>query len=448
MRTRAPDHPPPVGAVPGASAANPLQPGSTRTRLRSLAEQIGATLTEPRRVRQALDADPGANPLRPVGLGSGALGIVLALSELHLAGLPGRWDAAAVAWARTAMRATVRAGHLSPGLNSGTAGYVVALRSLATWHAPSRSVLERFVDLLAEQALDRPRPGAHPAHPADVDLLYGVSGMVMGLLDAQESDAGRAGSRERVAAAVERSIEDLTHYAEIDGGRPRALYPADAAPVDDRGDRRVTASYVDLGMAHGVPGVISALSRLVTAGHSSPRMAAALAELAGWLVDQGTDRKNGRDWPYMVFPDEPGTNGTSSRTAWCYGAPGVALALHRAGVALSDDALRDRAYEVARTLPQRCTEDPRLTDAGLCHGVAGIAVAASLAGSRADLLGGLLVDACHRLPGLDGQPTRQTTDHCSAPDASPLTGSSGVVLAALHASGPGVSAFDRGSLLG
>ena len=121
----------------------------------------------------------------------------------------------------------------------------------------------------------------------------------------------------------------------------------------------------DLGLAHGVPGMHALLARAarVLDDDHVRRLA---AESLHWLALH----RGPAGFPSMVPPafargSDPRIVQRGTRTAWCYGDPGVAAALWTA------------APELARSLALDCARrDEAATgcrDAGLCHGTAGLA---------------------------------------------------------------------------
>jgi hypothetical protein len=79
--------------------------------------------------------------------------------------------------------------------------------------------------------------------------------------------------------------------------------------------------------------------------------------------------------PGARFPDAvaPGMEPRPTRSAWCYGDPGVALVLHGVARALGDPQGEEAALALACEAARRATEETRVVDAGLCHGSAGLA---------------------------------------------------------------------------
>lgn len=130
----------------------------------------------------------------------------------------------------------------------------------------------------------------------------------------------------------------------------------------------------NLGMAHGVPSVISFLAKVHRSGVAPKQTQALLTKATSWLLRQ--EKPIG----YSRFPLAAGRE-AQSRLAWCYGDLGPALALFHAAQALNRDDWRNQALEVAKYASQRTSENGSLSrhtahdwlDNGFCHGTAGIA---------------------------------------------------------------------------
>jgi hypothetical protein len=127
--------------------------------------------------------------------------------------------------------------------------------------------------------------------------------------------------------------------------------------------------YRDLGLLHGVPGVVAFLAGALSQGVARARARALLVRGVAWLRRQRLEERGATCFPaFRLFSGER----AESRTAWCYGDPGVALALHHAARALDDVALAREAALLARTALERPVALTGALDAGLCHGFAGL----------------------------------------------------------------------------
>jgi hypothetical protein len=173
------------------------------------------------------------------------------------------------------------------------------------------------------------------------ELVYGAAGIGVYFLDRETAAAarGRALVVDHLAATAERAPDGIAWRTRPEWlpDHQRAMWPE--------------GTY-DCGVAHGVAGAIGMLARLAARPDAPAGTAALRADAARWLrAQRGPDG----------FPTVVG--GGPARTAWCYGDPGLALALW--------GTLETTAW-IARPL-----DDTRVVDAGLCHGAAGLAHAAT-----------------------------------------------------------------------
>ncbi len=143
------------------------------------------------------------------------------------------------------------------------------------------------------------------------------------------------------------------------------------------------AGHYNLGLAHGVPGVVATLARAVAAGVAEARAARLLGGGVRWLLDHQLRREDARYPPWIPAsgpaPAEP------TRTAWCYGDLSVASALLAAARASHEPAWEREAVGLARGAARRSADQTGVVDAGLCHGAFGLAhVFSRLSGATGD----------------------------------------------------------------
>ncbi len=129
----------------------------------------------------------------------------------------------------------------------------------------------------------------------------------------------------------------------------------------------------NLGVAHGVPGVIALLGHIVAAELDArvTRTARALAcDAVAWLLAQ--ELPGGSPGCFAVGIGR-GVAREPARLAWCYGDPGIAGALLAAGRAAGEPAWEEAALRIALRAAARPAHGSGVRDAGLCHGAAGLA---------------------------------------------------------------------------
>jgi lantibiotic modifying enzyme len=169
----------------------------------------------------------------------------------------------------------------------------------------------------------------------------------------------------QIRACLERLVDRLDENAtrEVAGiswhTSPRWLSPRERA-CSPRG-------HFDLGLAHGVPGVIALLAKLHHADIARARCDALLAGAVRWLLAQA--RIGEASFPSHVGPElaaEP------TRSAWCYGDPGVAAALLMAARHVDNREWEAEAERIALTACRRPLEHTGVIDASICHGASGL----------------------------------------------------------------------------
>lgn len=127
--------------------------------------------------------------------------------------------------------------------------------------------------------------------------------------------------------------------------------------------------YHNLGVAHGIPGVIGFLAGAKRAGCDDGRVVLLAEDAVRWLLAQkGT-------WPSSVFPAHlpPDADPRPTRTAWCYGDLGVAAVLLSAARSFHREEWEEEALAIARAAARRSVEETKVTESGLCHGAVGLA---------------------------------------------------------------------------
>jgi lantibiotic modifying enzyme len=189
----------------------------------------------------------------------------------------------------------------------------------------------------------------------DYDLISGLVGF--GVYALQRLPRAAA------VASLERVIDRLAESAQRQAGgicwwTNPAWLPAEARAKYPRG-------YCDLGLAHGVPGVIALLGQAVASGVAVARAGPLLEGAVRWLLAQ---QLPGGFPAWVGSEDEE----KPARMAWCYGDPGVASALLGAARCLHEQGWERQALAMARRAIERPADQAGVVDAGLCHGAAGL----------------------------------------------------------------------------
>ncbi len=314
------------------------------------------------------------------------------------------------------------------GLYQGFVGQAWATLHLGTGgDDPNADVDRALLTLLAE-----------PAWEGKYDLIGGLAGL--GVYALERGPAGRS-----ILEGVVRHLDDLAEWdGEWAAWRTR--------PGDMRPDQlpEYPSGWFNLGMAHGAPGPIAVLASAVRAGVEADRA----ARLVSGAVDRLLARRRRGTISAFANPHPAGPRPQTSRLAWCYGDPGVAVALLSAGRCLGEPAWERSAVEIAVASARRPPGHAGVVDACLCHGSAGLAhlfdrlhqatgeeplLEAARRWYRATL------DARRPGAGIAGFETSAGDPDRPERVVDPgfLTGAAGIALALLSASRPIEPAWDR-----
>lgn len=431
-----------------------------RDRVDEAVAVVADKLADPDRVAAVAGRDDNRDPIygnvmwAPVTLSNGWPGVAAFYGELA------RWD---TRWRATAHEHLSRAAEALPstphrGLFAGPAALLAAAQAAAAGSGHYARMRAKLAGRLAELVLAqvdhlRAQQGAG-VDWSGYDLINGVSGSVRVLLESAR-DPAESGSRVREALdAGLRHLVRCTEPIHVRGHEvPGWWVPPEAQPTDrDRAD--YPEGDFNLGLAHGAPGPLAVLSRAASYGYEVPGHRAAITRTVEWLLHWKLTDDAGPYWPCRIGlaqqiagPSE--LTRPITRTAWCYGAPGVAIGLHAAGTALDRPEWTAEAVSALQAALRRDEAEWAVDGPTICHGYAGLLAICTRVGvdtGSAELLAGTarLVRSVLELgddraefhfPHLMRYPGGQRSDgrtHKAVDVAGLLEGAAGVA-AALHA---------------
>jgi hypothetical protein len=282
------------------------------------------------------------------------------------------------------------------------------------------------------------------AQPTETyDLISGYVGIAVPVLQ-RIADGKASPSSEPLARGILDHLERLARPmpSGLAWHTPPHLLPAWQREIAPEG-------YINLGLAHGIPGVVAILARYIAAGVDPGRARALLDGAMAYLRSVADPRVGAR---YTAWLPSARSDGTP-RVAWCYGDLGVAVAVMAAAAATGREDWRSDALELAHGMAARSYESSLVSDAGLCHGAAGVAhLFNRLAQASGDDTLAQAADtwfgrtlAIRRSDAIAGFPRGTVTDGVASfePGADLLTGASGVALALHAAISPIEPAWDQ-----
>ncbi len=218
-----------------------------------------------------------------------------------------------------------------------------------------------------------------PTESGAYDVIQGASGVGRYLLEHVE--------KPDFYQALIRLIEALIAFTKPKSIQGKEVPGWFLSPEDILNARKYsqTRGNFNLGLAHGIPGVMAFLSIALMKGVEVAGQKDAISLTAQWIQHRGSTAASQTVWPYHITWEEEveGKKGQEvSKDAWCYGTPGVARSLFLAGGALKNEQLKSLAIESLRGVFTRDQSDWDLPGPMLCHGLAGLYLIARAMGEE------------------------------------------------------------------
>jgi len=199
-----------------------------------------------------------------------------------------------------------------------------------------------------------------PPWSGDYDLIGGLAGFGVYALERV--------ARPSAVRCLEAIIDRLDETAEI-GEEGVTWFTAPELLFPHQREQLPRGGY-NVGVAHGVPGVIAFLADVCRLGIRVEKARPLLEGAVRWVLSHRLASRHGRSFPAWVAP---GIEAHPARLAWCYGDPGIAATLLHAARALGHDEWERVAMDIALRAAAAAPEDTGVEDAGLCHGAFGLA---------------------------------------------------------------------------
>lgn len=287
------------------------------------------------------------------GLAGGESGLALFFAYLDRARPGEGFDDLAMELLERTIQATAE-NPLMPSLYSGFSGVAWTLEHLAgrlyEKDDESEDAGEEVAMAMVEHVSLTPWLGHY-------DLISGLVGFGVFALERLP----RPGGEECLRRVVDRLAELSEH------GPAGVTWLTRPEIMPEKDNEIYPAGNYNLGVAHGMPGVIALLGPAQKAGIECRPLLDGAVE---WLLAQKLPAGSGSIFSYSVAP---GVTPGPSRVAWCYGDLGISAALLVAARAVGEARWEAEALEIARHTAKRSLKDSSVTDAGICHGAAGVA---------------------------------------------------------------------------
>lgn len=332
---------------------------------------------------------------------------------------------------QTHLSLLARATRMSPvkhsGLYGGAAGVAWTLRRLAVCEPRLTSVVGNLDTEIIRTIHEQPQLSElGRQEDFHYDIISGRAGVLCYLLTITSRTAETQNS-------IDVLISDLIWLSDLSDDFPtRALIVSRGTARDNPLACAMPDGYFDMGLAHGLPGILAALALASVRGYGGTRAKHAVAAISAWIADRAVQDEWGPYWPLALPLGGKLDSVQHGRAGWCYGTAGISRALWLAGASLDNDELCHTAIVSFEAALRRLANTQTLDSPTLCHGTAGMiatAYAFLLDGVRIDGIEALVekvLDACspsHRFGIQDATAGGTTTD-----DPGFLTGAAGVAL--------------------
>lgn len=244
-----------------------------------------------------------------------------------------------------------------PGLFTGVSGIAWAIEHVASILQLNEYTRPEAFEDIAEFVCDYITQ--RDEYERDYDLINGLAGIGLWALTIKNSQW-----QHRIVVRVLELLKRSSQQTDAGTTWPT---PAVRTRLLQRllGDRFDHLEY-NLGLAHGIPGVMGFLCICLHKGYEPDLTRSLLMGALSWL-----SRSLLPSTSYSAFANSAGRQ-DPARLAWCYGDGGIALALHATASTLGSSAAKSLAREVTRRFALRRLENSGVIDASVCHGSAGI----------------------------------------------------------------------------
>ncbi|MDQ4025309.1 MAG: lanthionine synthetase C family protein [Actinomycetota bacterium] len=329
---------------------DPLVEGERAAQARAAIGGVIAALRIPPAAAPAENEDPDQRSIDEISLGRGRAGYALLYDYVTRAGLATDQRDVAMKFLDEAAEGVAELA-VSPSLYMGFPGVAWTMQLL---HGDAADVdpSSEIDEVLTAYVSRSPWIG-------DYDLISGLTGVGVYALERLP----RRGAAEclggvvaRLAELAERRRTGITWFT-----RPQLLPP--------QSRRQHARGFYNVGVAHGVPGVVGFLGACCAADAASDEAFPLLEGAVEWMLSTRLPDGAPSRFPAVVSPnDKP----EPARSAWCYGDPGIACALLVAAQATGRADWEREAVETGFAAARRPPETARVEDASLCHGSAGL----------------------------------------------------------------------------
>lgn len=362
---------------------------TTSTQIVALVKEVAGRMRNPETVKNIVMDPQNRNPkpLYPefeqhwgdLAIAGGYPGILLLFAELDRLFPDEKWDDAAHAYVLKIKASIESNGIQQFSLYGGLPGACFALQHASrggTRYQKLLATLNRYllenVNEICLAPIREWLKKRQPSMVASYDLISGIVGIgVYCLSQLKEEPVAE------LAKEIARLSVGLTQPLHAHGKEVPGWYVPSEYQFLDEEKKRYPKGNFNLGLAHGVPGVLGYLAAASLHGIHVDGQKEAIERVTTWIQNTRRESDKGFFWDTTITFEEEGLPTTGKRPfigrdAWCYGTPGVAATLLISGKALKDERLKNYALDSFRGVFSRSREEWFLPGPTFCHGISGL----------------------------------------------------------------------------
>lgn len=225
---------------------------------------------------------------------------------------------------------------------------------------------QRFIAGLNEKIIERVEQNIteyrkNPVNELFYDIMYGITGIGNYLLNFPYKEEIKD-----TLHSIVLYIMELCDPNYID--TPKFTIDPHDSPLFTA-IRNKEKKYVNLGISHGVPGMLLLLIKTYEAGIVVPKQLDTIKFVASYISNCCIKREKEIFWESQKIVGTSNIDAIAARDAWCYGTPGVSYSLLRASKILKDEEMFHLAVN---SMKLSIKERREIISPTFCHGLSGL----------------------------------------------------------------------------
>lgn len=343
-------------------------------------DEIKQIVVDPKnRNPDPLKTAKGKNYWSDLSISAGYPGVLLLLSELDRLFPQDKWDSASHVYVLK-IKESIEQGKSAHSLSlyGGLAGVCFALQQASRNETRYQKLLTTLTTYLINRArkeifapLRSNIENGCPSNPSHYELIQGVAGIgICGLIKL---------SNPILFTFVEEVIQlliGITKPIKIEGKWVPGWIVSSHFQFLEEKRRHYPNGTFNLGLSHGITGVLAFLSVAILRGVNVEGQKEAIETIALWLQERRRICNGLSFWETLIpFEDVDKVTEDASftgRDAWCYGTPGVSRSLYLAGKALKNKKMEHFSIQSFQSIFGRTPQQWHLPGPTICHGIAGL----------------------------------------------------------------------------